>query len=456
MISQPFDIKLGVIGMGYVGLPSAAGFAELGFSVIATDSDRERLEILKEGRSPLNEPGLQELLDKHASSGRLRFSDDIATVVREATILFICVGTPQAPDGQADLSQVEAVVKDIAPHMVDYRIIVERSTVPVTTAAWIRRTLALHTNGASEFDVVSNPEFLREGSAVSDFLNPSRIVLGVESKRAWDMLRGIYDVFDRPIVSTDLNSAEIIKYASNAFLATRISFINMISDLCEATGADITQVTEAMGLDPRIGPDYLDAGLGYGGSCLPKDVTALIHVANQRGVDFGLLESVKVVNESRSEDLVNRTRRTLGSLEGKQIGVLGLSFKPGTDDIRDSPSLKAVEELSRTGAVLRLHDPAAIGRARKMTPHVAGRLEYFDDPYDVAEGSQAVLLLTSWPQYRALDFEHLRGLMTTPIIVDSRNFLDGEALHDLGFDYIPVGRPGPGALAGARSQMLSK
>jgi UDPglucose 6-dehydrogenase len=246
----------------------------------------------------------------------------------------------------------------------------------------------------------------------------------------------------------------MIKYASNAFLATRISFINMMADLCEATGADVVQVAEAMGLDPRIGPDYLDAGLGYGGSCLPKDVTALIHVANQRGVDFGLLEGVKVVNDSRSEGLVNRTCRALGSLKGKQIGVLGLSFKPGTDDIRDSPSLKAVDELSRTGAVLRLHDPVAIESARRKIPQVPGSLEYFDNPYEVAEGSQAVLLLTSWPEYRALDFERLRDMMTSPIIVDSRNFLDGAALHSLGFDYIPVGRPGPGALARTWSHLL--
>lgn len=456
MITQPLDLKLGVIGMGYVGLPSAAGFAELGFSVIGTDSDRDKMESLHEGRSPLDEPGLQELLDRHTSTGRLRFSDDIASVVREANILFICVGTPQAPDGQADLSQVESVVMEIAPHLDGYKIIVERSTVPVTTAAWISRTLTLHTNGAAEFDVVSNPEFLREGNAVSDFLNPDRIVLGVESQRAWDLLEPVYDVFQRPIVSTDLISAEMIKYASNAFLATRISFINMVSDLCEATGADVTQVAEAMGLDPRIGPDYLDAGLGYGGSCLPKDVTALIHVANQRGVDFSLLEDVKLVNESRSESLVRRTSRALGSLEGKQIGVLGLSFKPGTNDIRDSPSLKAVAELSGTGAVLRLHDPVAIDRARKKNPQVPGRLEYFDNPYDVAKGSQAVLLLTSWPQYRTLDFERMRDLMATPIIVDSRNFLDGDALYGLGFDYIPVGRPGPEALARSTSHMPTR
>ena len=453
MITQPLDLKLGVIGMGYVGLPSAAGFAELGFSVIGTDSDRDKLESLYEGRSPLDEPGLQELLDKHTATGRLRFSDEIASVVREATVLFICVGTPQGPDGQADLSQVEGVVMDIAPHLNGYKIIVERSTVPVTTAAWIKRTLALHANGSAEFDVVSNPEFLREGNAVLDFLNPDRIVLGVESKRAWDLLEPIYDVFHRPIVSTDLNTAEMIKYASNAFLATRISFINMMSDLCEASGADVMRVADAMGLDPRIGPHYLDAGLGYGGSCLPKDVTALIHVANQRGVDFSLLQDVKLVNESRSESLVRRTRKALGSLEGKQIGVLGLSFKPGTDDIRDSPSLKAVEELSRAGALLRLNDPVAIEGARKIVPQVPGRLEYFDDPYGVAEGSQAVLLLTSWQQYRTLDFERMKGLMANPVIVDGRNFLDGESLHGLGFDYIPVGRPGPEALARTRSHV---
>ena len=433
-------MKLGIIGLGYVGLPSAAGFAELGFDVVGTDSDPRKLEALHKGRSHLYEPGLQELLDKHLPSGRLRLADDIETVVNEATVLFICVGTPQAENGQADLSQVEEVVASIARHIDGYRIIVEKSTVPVATAGWISRTIAANTNGVTDFDVASNPEFLREGSAVSDFLNPDRIVLGVESQRARETLEGLYASLDCPVFVTDLNTVELIKHASNSFLAMRISFINMISDLCEATGADVTKVAAGMGLDSRIGQAHLEAGLGYGGSCFPKDVRAFIHMGEQLGVDFTLLNTVEDINQARIDKTVGRLASALGGVEDRPIGVLGLAFKPGTDDIRESPSLKVVQRLLAAGAVLRLHDPKAMDSTRVVLPEIPGRLAYCQSPYEAADGSDALLLLTAWPEYRELDFARVRGLMAKPLLLDGRNLLDPGEIRSLGFDYSSMGR----------------
>ena len=433
--------KIGVIGLGYVGLPSAAGFAEMGFSVIGTDSDPKKLATLHEGRSPLYEPGLQELLDRHTSSGRLRFVDDIASVVREATVLFICVGTPQAQDGQADLSQVDGAVKEIARHLDGYRIIVEKSTVPVTTADWIKKTVSAHTNGNLEFDVASNPEFLREGSAVADFLNPDRIVLGVESQRARSILEGLYASFDCPVFVTDLSTVEIIKHASNSFLAMRVSFINMISDLCEATGADVKKVAEGMGLDPRIGHAYLEAGLGYGGYCLPKDIRGFIHIGEQMGVDFSLLKAVEDINDSRIDRLLRKIEESAGQLDGLQIGVLGLAFKSGTDDTRVSPSISVVQRLQKAGAKLRLHDPQAIENTRSQIPDSPGLVKYCDSAYEAAEGCDALLLLTGWPEYRELDLTRLNSLMSSPIIIDGRNYLEPAEARSAGFQYSAMGRP---------------
>ena len=434
-------VNIGVIGLGYVGLPSAAGFAEMGFSVIGTDSDPKKLATLHEGRSPLYEPGLQELLDKHMASGRLRFVDDIASVVREATVLFICVGTPQAQDGQADLSQVEGAVKDIAGHLDGYRIIVEKSTVPVTTADWIKRTVKANINGGSEFDVASNPEFLREGTAVADFLNPDRIVLGVESQRAREILEGLYTSFDCPVFVTDLSTVEIIKHASNSFLAMRVSFINMISDLCEATGADVKKVAEGMGLDPRIGHAYLEAGLGYGGYCLPKDIRGFIHIGEHLGVDFSMLKAVEDVNDKRIDRLLGKVEEAAGQIEGKQIGVLGLAFKPGTDDTRVSPSIGVVQRLQHAGARLSLHDPQAIDNTRGQIPDSPGLVKYCDSAYEAAEGSDALLILTAWPEYRELDLARLRSLMSSPVIIDGRNYLDPAEARGAGFVYSAMGRP---------------
>ena len=436
-----FQLKIGVIGLGYVGLPSAAGFAEMGFSVIGTDSDPKKLATLHEGRSPLYEPGLQELLDRHTSSGRLRFVEDIASVVREATVLFICVGTPQAQDGQADLSQVDGAVKEIARHLDEYRIIVEKSTVPVTTADWIKKTVSSHTNGIPEFDVASNPEFLREGSAVADFLNPDRIVLGVESERARSILEGLYTSFYCPVFVTDLSTVEIIKHASNSFLAMRVSFINMISDLCEATGADVNKVAEGMGLDPRIGHAYLEAGIGYGGYCLPKDIRGFIHIGEQMGVDFSMLKAVEDINDRRVDRLLRKIEDAAGQIEGLQIGVLGLAFKSGTDDTRVSPSISVVQRLQKEGAKLRLHDPQAIENTRNQIPDSPGLVVYCDSAYEAAEGCDALLLLTGWPEYRELDLTRLNSLMSSPVIIDGRNYLEPAEARSAGFQYSAMGRP---------------
>ena len=434
------DIRLGVIGLGYVGLPTAAGFAELGYPVWGTDQDQAKLDMLRRGLTPIHEPGLQELLDKHLPSGRLSFVGDIASVVREASILFICVGTPQAEDGQADLSQVEQVVKTIAQHLDGYRVIVEKSTVPVTTAGWIKRTVARYSDGTAEYDVASNPEFLREGSAVQDFLRPDRVVLGVESERARILLEALYASFDCPVFVTDTNTVELIKHASNSFLAMRVSFINMIADLCEATGADVGKVAKGIGLDPRIGQAYLEAGLGYGGYCLPKDVRAFVHIGEQLGVDLSLLKAVERINNARIGRMVEKVTKALWIVKDKKIGVLGLAFKPGTDDIRESPSLKVVERLQEAGATLSLHDPEAMENARQRYGEVAGSVEHCESPYEAARGSHALLVLTAWPEYRELDLDRVRDLMSTPLIVDGRNLFDPAAVRGRGFEYISVGR----------------
>lgn len=433
--------ELGIIGLGYVGLATAVGFAEKGYSVLGTDYDPARIETLKRGEPPFYEPGLGELLGKHVSSGRLRFVDDTASVVREARTLFICVGTPESSDGAPDLSHVEQVVRSIAGHLDGYRLIVEKSTVPVTTADRIRRIIAAHSNGAAEFDVASNPEFLREGSAINDFLNPERVVLGVDSERARKILEELYASFDCPIFVTGLNTVELIKHASNTFLAMRVSFINMVSDMCEATGADVTEVAGGMGLDSRIGRSYLEAGLGYGGYCLPKDLRAFIHIGEQLGVDVSLLTAIEGINNARIDLVVHKITEALWVLSGKKIGILGLSFKPGTDDTRESPSLRVAERLLEAGVSLRLHDPKAMENARDSLREGLQDLEYCQSPYDAADGADALLILTAWPEYAELDLERVHGLMASPVIVDGRNVLDPAATRDLGFDYTSVGRP---------------
>lgn len=438
-------MKLGVLGLGHVGLPTALVFAELGWDVSGTDSDGDKVRRIAEAEPPFHEPGLEELLRKYLNTGRFRVVSDVGEVVREADILFVCVGTPQRENGSPDLSQVEEVARTIARNLNGYKVVVEKSTVPVQTARWLTETLRRYRRADHEFDVASNPEFMREGRALEDLLHPDRVVIGVETERARDLLLEVY----RPLVErglpperilvTDLYTAELIKHAANAFLALKISYINMIADLCEATGADVVEVAHGIGLDPRIGPDFLQAGIGFGGYCLPKDLRAFICVAREHGVDFSLLEEVERINLRCIERFIRKIREALWVLKGKTLAVWGLSFKPGTDDIREAPSLKIVSRLLKEGARLRLYDPQAMEAFKACVPPGEG-VYYARDPYDAAYGACALLLLTEWGEFLRADFSRVQERMELPIIVDGRNALDREALRALGFEYYGIGR----------------
>ena len=454
--------RLAVLGLGHVGLPTALSLAELGWQVTGTDSDTSKVGLVGSGCAPFYEPGLQELLSKHMKSGRFRVEGNVEEAIRAASVLFICVGTPQQEDGEADLSQVEAVARKIAQNLNGYKLIVEKSTVPAITARWIKRTIQryapagayatekLEKEGsplagqASDpvhlFDVASNPEFLQEGTALQDCFSPSRVVCGVESERARKILTDLYRPLNCQIVVTDLNTAELIKHAANAFLATKISFINMVADLCEAGGGDVTQVARGIGLDPRIGRHFLNAGLGFGGYCLPKDVRAFIHLAEQHRVDFSFLKEVERINKGRVDRMLQKLRNAVWVLRGKRIAVLGLSFKPNTDDIREAPSVRMIEKLLEEGAVVRLHDPQAMPHMREVYAEQEGRLIYCSSPYEAAQDCDAVLLVTEWEEYRGMDLPRLRDLLRVPILIDGRNIYDPVRMRGLGFEYYSVGR----------------
>lgn len=432
---------IGILGLGHVGLPTAVGFAELGYQVIGTDSDARKVETIAQGKSPFYEPGLEPLLQKNLKAGRLRVTTDVGEAVRASDILFVCVGTPQRPDGSADLSQVEAVIRTVAENLNGYKLIVEKSTVPVQTAQWIKRTILRYAGNDAEFDVASNPEFLREGTAVHDFFHPDRIVIGVESERAKEWLLELYRPLNAPVVVTDLNTAEIIKHAANSFLALKISFINMVADLCEATGADVVKVAEGIGLDPRIGKHFLQAGLGFGGYCLPKDLKAFIRIAEEHRVDFSLLKEVERINEARMERFVRKVRQVLWVLNDKTLEIWGLAFKPNTDDIREAPSLKLIARLLEEGANLRLYDPAAMDNVRCLFPEEPPRLTYCPNPSEAARGAHAILLVTEWEEFRQVDWHEIRQVVALPIVVDGRNFLDPVTLQQAGFEWHGMGRP---------------
>jgi UDPglucose 6-dehydrogenase len=433
-------MDIGVIGTGYVGLVTATCLAKLGHRVFGVDQDEEKIARLRRGVSPIYEPGLEELLREQQEAGRIQFSLEIPDAVRAATVLFICVGTPPREDGSADLSQVEEVTRVIAESMDGYRLLVEKSTVPVRTSGWIERTVRLFNRRNVEFDVASNPEFLREGTAIEDFLHPDRIVIGVSSERAGRLLREIYAGFSCPLIETDVNTAEIIKHASNSFLAMKISFINMVADLCERTGADILTVAEAMGLDKRIGRAFLNAGLGYGGACFPKDVLAFIHIAEEHGLDFRLLRAVDEINRQRRDLFLAKVRQALWHVRGKTLALLGLSFKPHTDDIRGSPGVEIAQRLQAEGAQLRLYDPRAMEKAQLLLPP-GPQVIYTASALEAAEGAHALLIATDWPQFQALSLAELKERLATPVIVDGRNLFDPEQVRAAGFEYHPVGRP---------------
>ncbi len=457
------NLRIGVLGMGHVGLPTALGLASLGWQVTGADSDPEKVAMIHRGIAPFHEPGLSEILSEHHKGERFTLTDDIGAAVRSTQVIFLCVGTPQKESGEADLSQVEDVARTIARNLNGYKLIVEKSTVPAITSTWIKRTIYRYaraggpSNGSAEtvarasasprqeaaqpliFDVASNPEFLQEGTAVQDFFRPHRVVCGVESERAREILQEIYRPFDCPVIMTDVRTAELIKHAANAFLATKISFINMVSNLCEAIGADVTDVARGIGLDPRIGSGFLKAGIGFGGYCLPKDLRAFIHLAEEFGVDFSLLKEVEHINQKRIEVFLAKVRQALWVVRGKTLAIFGLAFKPGTDDIREAPTLKIIEHLLREGAVLRLHDPKAIPNARRVFPEDPGRLTYCDSPNEAAQGADAVLLLTEWEEFRNLEWERIRDGMSFQLVIDGRNFLDPVLLKQMGFEYIRLG-----------------
>ena len=426
-----------VVGTGYVGLVTGAVFADLGNDVVCVDKDQDKIAALKAGGMPIYEPGLEEMVLRNAGDGRLSFTSDLAVSVRHADVIFIAVGTPPKDTGETDLSHVESVAAEIGRSMNRYKVVVNKSTVPVGTGGFVRDVIARHQSRAIEFDVVSNPEFLREGSAIEDTLRPDRIVIGAPTQQVAMTLVELYAPLERPMIITDLPSAEVIKYASNAFLAAKISFINAISNVCEAAGADVTQVMKGMGLDSRIGGAFLQAGLGYGGSCFPKDVDSLIHTAGRLGYDFKLLRSVVEINRERAAHLVETMAKALGPLGDTTIAVLGLAFKPNTDDMREAKSLEVIHLLHVAGARVRAYDPAAMDNARAILPP---SVTFAGSPYEAAEGAHAAVLVTEWNEFRFLNLERLRAQLKRPVIFDGRNLWEPERMRRLGFEYHSVGR----------------
>ncbi len=432
-------MHIGIIGTGYVGLVTGACFAEFGVFVTCVDKDEKKIEKLRRAEIPFYEPGLEELVKRNIRDGRLKFSTEIKDAVEEALAIFIAVGTPPRGDGSADLSYVEAVAKEIAAHMDSYKVIVTKSTVPVGTGKWIKKIISENLQEDINFDVASNPEFLREGSAIDDFMRPDRVVLGAESPQAIAILKDLYRplyLIETPFVITNIETAELIKYASNSFLATKISFINEIANLCDAVGADVHVVAKAMGLDKRIGPKFLHPGPGYGGSCFPKDTRALYHLACEHNVELGVVEATIKANERQREIVLQKIKTVLDGLKGKTIGLLGLSFKPNTNDIREAPSLYIIERLKQEGAHIRAYDPVAMDDTRAVFPDI----EYAKDAYQAAEGTDALVLVTEWNQFRNLDMERIKALMKTPNFFDLRNVYEPEIMRDRGFNYYCVGR----------------
>ena len=433
-------MRIGVFGTGYAGLVTSVGLAQLGHHVTAVDKDPDIVARLSDGTPTIYEPGLPALLAANLEIGRLTFSTRPEDAMSASDILFVCVGTPPGPDGRADLSQVEEVSRTIAPMLDGYKVIVEKSTVPARTARWIDRTIRRLAGGQHEFDVASNPEFLREGSAVRDFLQPDRIVIGADTERARSLLLGLYEPsFACPILMTSVTTAELIKHVANTFLATKISFINMVSDLCEELGVDVATVARGIGLDARIGSDFLHAGLGFGGSCLPKDLSALMKVAEEHGVEVGMLREVERINKSRVDRLMAKVERALWILRNKVIAVLGVAFKRDTDDIRGAPSLGVVPRLRAAGAVLRIYDPAASRSLKALWPP-DDRLGYVESAYEAVRNAHALVILTDWDEFRSLDFDRVRSLMRTPIVVDGRNLFEPAQLQAEGFEYYSLGR----------------
>lgn len=434
-------MKIAIVGTGYVGLVSGACFAEFGHEVTCIDYDVSKILLLRDGQIPIYEPGLEAILKKNAQAGRLIFSNEYNPGIPEAEVIFIAVGTPASRrgDGYADLSYVFEAARQMARYLRDYTVVVNKSTVPVGTAAQVKRIIS-EANSTADFDVASNPEFLREGAAINDFMRPDRIVLGVDSKRATELLQAVYRplyLIETPFVITTIETAELIKYAANAFLATKISFINEVANLCEEIGANVQDVARGMGLDGRIGKKFLHAGPGYGGSCFPKDTQALLRIAQENGVAFRIVEAVIEVNAAQKARMTRKIRQALGGHEGgKTVAVLGLAFKPETDDVRDAPAITIISKLVEHGALVRVHDPQAMEEAAKL---LAG-VKFCSSPYEACEGTDAAVLMTEWNEYRALDLLRIKSALKTPVFVDLRNVYSPDAMRQLGFSYYSVGR----------------
>jgi UDPglucose 6-dehydrogenase len=429
-----------VVGSGYVGLVTGACLADFGMHVVGVDKDAAKVEALSQGKVPIYEPGLDTLVQKNMEEGRLRFSTDLPAAIEEAQAIFIAVGTPPKSDGSADLTFIREVAASISSHLNGYKVIVTKSTVPIGTGKMIETIVRDGAGGRHPFAVVSNPEFLREGSAIEDFMHPDRVVIGSRDQRAIEMMLDVYSPLaaaDVPFVITDVESAELIKYASNGFLATKISFINEVAELCEALGANVEVVSRGMGLDSRIGPKFLDPGPGFGGSCFPKDTRAVAQIARDQGLAFRIIEAVLDVNEATKARMVTKIERALGTVAGRTIAVLGLSFKPNTDDIRESPALPIVQGLLDGGATVRAFDPEAMPACRPLFPAV----QFCDNAYEAARGSDALVICTEWNQFRKLELDRLHALLRRPLVVDLRNLYAPEKMAAASFEYISVGRP---------------
>ncbi len=429
-------MKLTIIGTGYVGLVTGTCFAEVGHQVICVDNDAAKVATLQQGGIPIYEPGLEELVKANVAAGRLSFSTSTAEGVEKSDVIFIAVPTPPLADGSVDLSFIEKVAREIAAAMTGYKIVVDKSTVPVQTGEKVAETIKRYCKAKVDFDVVSNPEFLREGFAVDDLMHPDRIVIGVRSQRPVAAMKQVYAPFKAPVIVTDINSAELIKHASNSFLALKISYVNALSVLCEATGANVQEVANGMGMDDRIGRRFLDASLGFGGSCFPKDLSAFIKIAEQVGYNFGLLKEVQKINTEQMNRFVKKIVDTLWVLKDKKIGVLGLAFKQNTDDIRMSPAIDLCQRLQKEGAVLRVHDPKAMEKARAVLKDVT----FVDDMNQVAEGCDALVIATEWDEFKKLDLDRARKALSHPILFDGRNLFDAAELERLGFIYKSIGR----------------
>ena len=450
-------IRISILGLGHVGLPTALGFAQIGWEVIGTDNDIDKLDLISQGIVPFYEPGISEMLKKYLNSGNFRVEKDQSKAVKDAECIFVCVGTPQNSDGSADLSQLETVANTIAENISEYKLIVEKSTTPVTTASSLKNSIQRYIDSKTknhgetsfnfEFDVAVNPEFLKEGTAINDFMNPDRVVIGVDNKKSENLLKQIYfplfestQIFEEKFMITDVNTAEIIKHASNAFLATKISFINMLSDLCEAADANIGDVARGIGMDPRIGPSFLNAGIGFGGYCLPKDIRAFSWIASQYAVDFNLLKEVDKINTARVPNFIDKIKKVLWVLKGKNIAVWGLSFKPDTDDIRESPAIAVVNELLKLESNLKVYDPSISDILEKGgLPTGLNTIETYSSPISAATSADALVILTEWNEFKEIDLVELKENMAVPIIFDGRNIYSSKEMREIGFEYYGVG-----------------